>query len=120
MTQVDLPARALLKLAAFAGAVWLLVQLWYVLVLIAIALVLAGTLNPMVTGLEARRVPRALAIVLVATGILVALIVALLVGATLLGVVGALLALPAAAAARMIVRELRAEVEEQRREPAPD
>jgi predicted PurR-regulated permease PerM len=37
-------------------------------------------------------------------------IVALLVGATLLGVVGALLALPCAAALRMIVKELRVEL----------
>jgi predicted PurR-regulated permease PerM len=48
--------------------VWLLVKLWYVLLLVVIALVIVGTFRPIVAWLEAHRLPRfvALGIVFVA------------------------------------------------------
>lgn len=58
------PRTLLVALAIFAGA-WLAVQLWFVGVLVAIALVLAGTLYPLVSWLERHRVRRSLALLLI-------------------------------------------------------
>jgi predicted PurR-regulated permease PerM len=66
----DVSFRSLLKVLAVVAGVWLLWQLWFVVVLVAIALVIAGTLNPMVTWLEEHGVPRSPALVLIFVGML--------------------------------------------------
>src|SRR5882672_883490 len=68
--RIDIATRTILKLVAVAAAIWLLTQLWYVLVLITIALVLVGTLNPMVVWLEGRGVPRTVALIIIFVGML--------------------------------------------------
>jgi len=68
--RIDISTRTLVKLVAVAAVIWLLSELWYVLVLITIALVLVGTLNPMVVWLEGRRVPRTLALIIIFLGML--------------------------------------------------
>lgn len=67
--RLELPTRTIFKLLAVAAGVWLFTELWFVLVLIVIALVIAGTLNPLVTWLEAHRVPRGLALTIIFVGI---------------------------------------------------
>src|SRR5512143_65842 len=66
----DVSTRTFVKIVAAAAAVWLLWELWYVLLLVVIALVLVGTLNPMVVWLENRRVPRSAALVIIFIGML--------------------------------------------------
>jgi predicted PurR-regulated permease PerM len=68
--ELEIPTRTLVKVVAFAAAVWLLVELWFVVVIVGIALIIAGTLNPLVAWLEARRMPRALALVVIFIGLL--------------------------------------------------
>ena len=68
--RVEITTGTFVKLVAVAGAVWLLTELWYVFVLIAIALVLVGTLNPLVVWLERRRVPRTVALITIFVGML--------------------------------------------------
>ena len=58
------PKTILWALLAVAG-VWLLARLWMVLVLLLIALILVGTLNPLIRAMERRGVRRNLALVLV-------------------------------------------------------
>jgi putative heme transporter len=69
-TRVEITTGTFVKLVAVAGAVWLLTELWYVFVLITIALVLVGTLNPLVVWLEQRRLPRAAALTIIFVGML--------------------------------------------------
>ena len=73
--RIDITTRTILKLVAVAAAIWLLTELWYVLVLITIALVLVGTLNPMVVWLERRGVARTLALIIIFLGMLAMLFV---------------------------------------------
>jgi putative heme transporter len=68
--RIDISTRTLFMLVAVAAAIWLLTQLWYVLILVTIALVIVGTLNPMVVWLEGRRVPRTLALIIIFLGML--------------------------------------------------
>jgi predicted PurR-regulated permease PerM len=69
----ELSGRTLLWIGVVAAGVWLLTKLWWVLVLVAMSLVLAGTLRPLVAALEARRVPRSLALAIVFLGLTAAL-----------------------------------------------
>jgi len=71
--RVDLSTGTILKILVTVGAVWLLTQLWYVLILIVIALVLAGTLNPLVVWLERRRLPRTVALVAIFVAVIATL-----------------------------------------------
>ena len=57
--RIDISLVSLLRVVAVAGGVWLLIQVWPIVVLIVIALVLVGTLTPLVDRLEQRRLPRA-------------------------------------------------------------
>jgi predicted PurR-regulated permease PerM len=52
----------LLTALGLAGACWLLVQVWQIILVLVIAVVLAGTLNPVVDWLEARRLGRPIAL----------------------------------------------------------
>jgi predicted PurR-regulated permease PerM len=60
--RVELPLRSVLSVVAVGAALWLLVRLWQVLLVLLVAGVLAGTLNPLLDWLEARRLPRPLAL----------------------------------------------------------
>ncbi len=63
--RVELNARTFLFAAVATASVWLLAQLWPVLLVIAVALMIVGTLTPFVAFLERHRVRRNHAITLV-------------------------------------------------------
>ena len=77
----EISIRSLLSIVAVGFALWLTTKIWPILLLIVIALVLAGTFSPLVAWLERHRVPRALGLGLILLGLvgsvvgLVALIV---------------------------------------------
>ena len=80
-TRLELPTRTIAKVILVLAGLWLLGQLWSLLLLLFIALLLAAALDPVVTRLERRGWPRAASvtlIVLVLVGV-VALILLLLV-----------------------------------------
>src|SRR2546421_11502443 len=56
-----------LVLAAAAG-VWLLRELWVILLLVVVALIFAGTLNPLVEWMERRGLKRTLSLILLFLG----------------------------------------------------
>lgn len=68
----ELSMHSILSVLAIAGGLWLLVRLWEVILLLVIALVLAGTVSPVVGWLEQRRLGRSLAL----SAVLLALILA--------------------------------------------
>jgi predicted PurR-regulated permease PerM len=92
---LEIPARTVLVAAGSVGAGWLLVRLWPVLLVVGMALILVGTLNPIVGALQRRGLGRGAAV-----------------GATLLALCGVLVGLalvtaPALwAALGRVVREL--------------
>ena len=71
--RVEIPLRSVLVVVAVGAALWLLVQLWQVLLVLVVAAVLAGTLNPLLDGLEARRLPRPLALGIILLALLLPL-----------------------------------------------
>ena len=77
----ELSMRSLLSIVAIGFALWLTTRIWPILLLIVVALVLAGTFSPLVAWLERRHVPRALGLGFILLGLvgtvvgLVALIV---------------------------------------------
>jgi predicted PurR-regulated permease PerM len=79
--RIDVTLRSVLTVAGVLLGWWLLAQVWEVVLALVFALVLAGTFNPLVNRLEARRVPRPLALLAIILGLLatVAGIVALIV-----------------------------------------
>lgn len=54
----ELSLRSLLSVIAIAAGLWLLLRIWEIILLLVIALVLAGTVSPAVGWLERRRVKR--------------------------------------------------------------
>ena len=72
--RVELPLRSVLGVVAVGAALWLLAQLWQVLLVLVVAAVLAGTLNPLLDGLEARRLPRPLALGVILLALLLPLV----------------------------------------------
>lgn len=61
----ELSLRSVFSVLAIAAALWLLVQIWQIILLLIIALILAGTLDPVVDWLERRHIRRAAALGLV-------------------------------------------------------
>lgn len=61
----ELSLRSLFSVLAIAAGLWLLVRVWEILLLLVIALVLAGTISPLVGWLERHRVRRTVALGLV-------------------------------------------------------
>ena len=57
----------MIQLVLVVACLWLLVRLWPVLLVLAVALLITGTLSPAVRWMEARRVKRGLAIAIVFT-----------------------------------------------------
>lgn len=70
---VFVPWRTILKLLAAAAVVWLWIKLVQLVLVLLVALLLAVTLNPVVTWLERKRMPRSAATLLV--GVLLVLAV---------------------------------------------
>ena len=69
--RIEVSARTLLYVTLIGIGVWLAWQLWTVVVILVVALVLVGTLDPMVAWLERRRLSRpwALGVVFVALAV---------------------------------------------------
>lgn len=59
---IEIPARTVLVAAAGIGGLWLLVRLWPVLLVVAVSLILVGTLNPIVGSLQRRGLRRGTAV----------------------------------------------------------
>ncbi len=68
--RIEISGRSLLMLLAALGAIWLAVRLWPVLVIILVALLLAGFLHPYAVWLEKRGFRRHLALITVFVAIL--------------------------------------------------
>lgn len=78
VVQLEVPVRTVLLLLASALAVWLLIELWAIALTVVVALILVGTLNPLVARLERRGIRRGWAVlVIVALLIVVASLVLL-------------------------------------------
>ncbi len=58
----EIAPRSIFLILAIAGGILLLARLWQIILILIVALVLAGTFSPVVTWLERHRVPRALAL----------------------------------------------------------
>lgn len=65
VTRFELAPKSLALVLAVAGALWVVGQLVAILLTVVCALILAGTLNPVVDSLERRNWPRAWAVALV-------------------------------------------------------
>ena len=65
----ELTSRTIFVLLGAVAAAWLLWKLWFVLVMVIIALIMAGTLRPLVAWLEDHKVPRSLALTVVFVGL---------------------------------------------------
>lgn len=61
----ELSLRTVFSIIAIAAGLWLLVQIWPILLLLIVALVLAGTLSSLIVWLERHRVTRAVSLGLV-------------------------------------------------------
>ncbi len=70
--RLEIPLRTIVRVLAAIAAAWLLVQLWAVVLVVVFALVLVGTLNPLVCRLVRRGWRRGLAILVIAGGLLLA------------------------------------------------
>jgi putative heme transporter len=66
----EIAPRSILTILAFIGGILLAVRLWQILLILIIALVLAGTFSPVATWLESHRIPRALALGLILLALL--------------------------------------------------
>jgi predicted PurR-regulated permease PerM len=61
----EISLRSLFSILAIAAGGWLVVQIWPILLLLVIALILAGTLSPLLAWLQRHHLPRAVALSLV-------------------------------------------------------
>jgi predicted PurR-regulated permease PerM len=88
----ELSPRTMVALLLVAASLWLLIRLWPVLLVLVVALLIAGTLSPAVRWLEGKRVKRVFGIAIVFTVFFIlALLVATLTIPTLVSQVEALL-----------------------------
>ena len=72
--RIELSWRSVVSIVALVVGLWLLALLWQIILIVVIALVLAGTLSPVVDRLEQRRLTRAMALGLVAVGMAAAVV----------------------------------------------
>jgi predicted PurR-regulated permease PerM len=77
--RIEIAPRTLLAVVLLVACVWLLEQLWTVVVVVTVALVLVGTLDPLVEWLELRGIKRGRALVLIFFVIALAIAAVLLV-----------------------------------------
>src|SRR4051794_40552471 len=57
--------RSIFSVIGIAVGLWLLVQIWQIILLLVIALILAGTLSPILAWMEQHRIPRTVALGLI-------------------------------------------------------
>jgi predicted PurR-regulated permease PerM len=74
VVRYEISLRSLFTIVALVLGIWLLARLWTVLLLILIALILAGTLSPVLTWLERHRVRRPVGLALVLAGLIFAVV----------------------------------------------
>jgi predicted PurR-regulated permease PerM len=93
----ELSLRSVFSLIAIGAGLWLLGRIWQILLLLIIALILAGTLSPLVDWLVRRRVKRtpALGLVLLALVMAIAGLGALIIPAVVAQVSGLITSAPA-------------------------
>lgn len=70
----ELSMRSVFSVLAIIGGLWLLVRLWEIILLLVIALILAGTASPLVGALERRRVNRSIALGVVLLALMLAIV----------------------------------------------
>lgn len=70
MVRVDISLRTIVLVLTAIAAVWLLVRLWAIALVVIVALILVGTVNPLVVRLERRGVRRGWAVLLVFVAVL--------------------------------------------------
>jgi predicted PurR-regulated permease PerM len=58
----ELSLRSVVSILAIVAGIWLLVQIWQIILLLIMALILAGTVSPILSWLEHRHFPRAIAL----------------------------------------------------------
>ena len=75
--RVDVSRTTLFWVALSLASLWVVIQLWPVILVLIVALLVMGTLSPAVAWLEARRVPRGLGIAVVFSGALLAAVMVL-------------------------------------------
>src|SRR6266542_615841 len=71
--RVEVTPRSVVTVVAVLIGWWLLAQVWEVVLTLTFAMILAGTLSPVIDWLAARRLPRPLALLAVIAGVLAAL-----------------------------------------------
>ena len=59
---IEISPRTMLVAAAIMGGLWVLVRLWPVLLVVSMALIIVGTLNPVVGALQRRGLGRGTAV----------------------------------------------------------
>jgi len=72
--RIELSLRSVFTIIAIAASLWVLVRIWQILLVLVIALVLAGSLSPVVDWLEHRRIKRGLALAIVFLSLLLAVV----------------------------------------------
>jgi len=70
MVRFEIAPRSLFLILTIAGGILLIARLWEIILILIIALVLAGTFSPVVTWLERHRVPRPLSLSLILVALL--------------------------------------------------
>lgn len=77
VTEIELPARTIVRVIIVLCLVWLLKELWHILLLLMIALLLAAALDPLCRRMQARGVSRPTAVGTVVGGTTVILVAVL-------------------------------------------
>ena len=70
VVRYELSFRTIVTIVATIATCWLLIRVWQIILLLVIALVLAGTLSPLLTWLERRRITRPLGLIIVLIGMI--------------------------------------------------
>ncbi len=73
-TAIEIPAATIIKVLVVAICIWLWLQLWPLFMLILVVAVLAVALDPIVGWLEVHRIPRGIGSLLIAFGLLAAIV----------------------------------------------
>ena len=63
--RIDIGPRTVLWTLVTIASAWLFIQLWPVLIVLAVALMIVGTLRPIMSALERRGIPRGLGLLLI-------------------------------------------------------
>lgn len=72
LVRVEITPRSIVRVLAAVAGVWLAYQLWVVALILVMALVLAGTFNPVIEWMEAHRIKRPWALLLLFVTLFVA------------------------------------------------